>query len=147
MIPRWVEKYQQIPFVNKGRNFKGADCLGLIALVLQAEMRITIPDYGFIDAGDGQRIARAIAAAKLADRDWRPFSLRDARAFDVVPMTSANGDGSADHLGIMVSPHHVLHTEIGSGPHVEDIDSYGIKYRLEPRGAPTVYRFRELWTS
>jgi cell wall-associated NlpC family hydrolase len=144
MIPRWVEQYLHVPFVDRGRAMRGADCLGLVAIVLEREAHVSIPDYGFIGCDDHQRIAMAIAKAKQADDQWRPWPIREARVFDVVPMTT--DDREPDHLGVMVSPFHVLHTERGSGPSVNDISGYAVKYRLEPNGAPTVWRFRGLWT-
>ena len=142
MIPRWVERYMQIPFVDLGRSPRGCDCLGLVRLVFAMETKIAFPDYGFVSSSDRKAIAKAIAAAKAADDLWSPVPIREAKPFDVVTMTSADSRGEADHLGVMVSGTRVLHTEEASGPVCEDISSYSIRYRLEPRGAPVVHRFK-----
>lgn len=130
MIPRWVEKFQLIPFVDKGRTMKGCDCLGLVALVLKEQAGISIPDYGFISHCDRKRIVEAIAKAKRAPFEWEALPLQDCQPFDVVTMRSADGV-EAEHIGVMVSKTHVLHTELASGPTCEDVHSPLIANRIE----------------
>lgn len=39
-----IEKYIGIPFIDKGRDFKGCDCYGLAKLYFKNELDIDIPD-------------------------------------------------------------------------------------------------------
>lgn len=39
------EKYLRIPFKNKGRDFKGVDCFGMVSLILSEEYGIKLDRY------------------------------------------------------------------------------------------------------
>lgn len=143
--PRWVESYLTIPYLCGGRNESGADCFGIVRMVLVNEACIYVPDYGDVDAGRRSTISIAFRDGMVADV-WRPVDIEDAQAFDVVPMSGMvkRQDGTVElgdvHIGIMVSSTHVLHTEEESGPACEPLRDRAIARRLIPKLCPELRR-------
>jgi cell wall-associated NlpC family hydrolase len=115
---RWVDKYVRIPFVQRGFDFAGCHCWGLVWLVYRNERRITLPKYDTINAAQ----IRAMLKAKdkeIASGSWVPVE-KPLREFDVVIMAGLDKDengkvvGTVErHVGIMASPYHILHIEEG----------------------------------
>lgn len=149
-IPRWVEAFLAVPFVDRGRSMAGCDCFGLVRLVMARRAGLLLNDYGFVAARDRTTINAEMVKAKADHALWRPVPLAQARPLDLVPMTSTvvRQDGATDladcHIGIMVTARHVLHTEIASGPVCLDVGHPSIVHRLHPPDAPPVYRHRDL---
>ena len=50
VIMHWTARYINIPYINKGREFSGADCWGLVRLVYKNELGIDLPTYGEVSA-------------------------------------------------------------------------------------------------
>jgi hypothetical protein len=145
-IPRWVEEFLTIPFVNKGKSADGCDCFGLVRFVLMVKLGIVTTDYSFITCTDYVSINDAIRAAERDSETWRSFDLGKAQTFDVVPMTEVyRGDVVEAHVGIMVTNRYLLHTEKMSGPACLDIGNASIAHRFHPQNAPLVWRHRKLW--
>lgn len=120
-IPAWVEPYLTIPYVRGGRGFNGADCYGLVRLVLGLEAGIWTPAYDWINPKD-VAARRAAREAESTPDIWIPVFTEFAECFDVVPMTR-------EHIGIMVSNHYVLHSESPhAGPCCETLTT--LKNRL-----------------
>lgn len=133
--PRFVERYLEVPYRRRGRSMAGADCFGLVWLILKDECGIVMPDYTWVDPKDRLAFAAEIRANSV-DWIWAPVAASEARAFDVVPMSGPGGE----HVGIMVSPVHMLHTQAESGPACEPLSEPGIRLRLVPQGAPILRR-------
>lgn len=111
--PRWVEQYQSIPFVSHGATREGCNCWGLIALVLEERCGIVLDRYSSISAEDVLSAERAMRRGR-DDRDtWRMVDRQDVRPFDVVVMRDL-GRKVERHVGVMVTPVHVLHIEAGT---------------------------------
>ena len=138
--PRWVEPYLATPFIDRGRTFRGFDCFGLVRLVLLEEARILLNQYGFVPANAQKQASDAIQRASKQLELWKPFVLVEAQSLDVVPMFDRSGVFES-HVGIMVSPTHVLHTEKTTGPVCLPLTNHDIVNRLVQ---PLVYRHREL---
>lgn len=120
MLPGWCGAYVGLPYRHGGRGPDAYDCWGLVALVLRRQFGITVPDYAEdtpAEATDRAAMARAVEAHSGAP--WvriahRP-SLRDPLIWqtleqpgDVVLMRRLRWPC---HVGIVVAPDSMLHTE------------------------------------
>lgn len=137
--PRFVERYLEIPYRRRGRCERGADCFGLVWLVLKQECGLVLPDYSWVDPKDRQAFRDAVRTESI-DTIWAPIAVWAARAFDVVQMSGPDGE----HVGIMVSPVHMLHTEAASGPACQPLTDPILRHRLVPQAAPIVRRHHTL---
>lgn len=137
--PRVIEKYMSIPFLNGGRDEKGADCWGLVYLVYLRELGITLPTYGAISATELLAIQRQVETDKTHET-WELIEGGEEKPFDIVVMTGTlrpqGGGGLRSalvHMGLVTRPRYVLHTEEGVG--VQHIPFKGV-------GAPAAIKAR-----
>lgn len=107
MIPAWVNDFVGIPFVNKGRDRSGADCWGLVVLVLHDVFGISTPDMS--DAYEQCDNVPDTAPFLALANDWRTVEREDAQPGDVIVITTG---GQPRHIGLVVAPGWFLH----SGP-------------------------------
>lgn len=130
--PAWVEPYLLIPYRDGGRDHAGADCWGLVRLVLAECAGVQVESYGEISATEMVAIARN-ARRVTAAGPWRP--VETPREFDVLLMAGRfeTQDGTprraAVHIGVMISATHILHTESECGPAVAALDDAGVRFR------------------
>jgi cell wall-associated NlpC family hydrolase len=115
--PLWAAKYQAIPFAERGGDFSGCNCYGLIRLIFARELGITLPAHSVIAATDALRVARAVRSAARSPV-WQPVELPQAKDFDVVLLASLNRARGRlhryrGHVGVMAGPRHLLHVEQG----------------------------------
>lgn len=107
---RWTHKYVGLPFKDKGRDFTGVDCWGLVRLIYKEELKIELPTYGEISATDLSAVA-AMVGGNYDVEPWQDVRYEDARPFDVVVMRFY-GQKRIGHVGIVVDAGRtLLHTE------------------------------------
>lgn len=126
MIPDWVASYMQIPFVEKGRGPLGCDCYGLVRLVLAERYRLVLPELlaGYASTCDRAEIADLIDL----QRPLLGFDpVEQPQPGDVVHIRQLS---QGCHLGIMVTPQLVLHTEAPAGPRCERIAAPTLRPRI-----------------
>lgn len=110
-----IRGYVGIPYVDKGRDRTGCDCWGLVRLV-HTDHGVEVPTYGEISADELLRVSRAVKSQTDDDQTWINVTNQPRRAFDCVVMRHTFRPGeTAGHIGIMVSPTVMLHTEKGVG--------------------------------
>ena len=97
-MSQWWAKYVGTPYAE-------AHCWELVRRVYAAERGVDLPSYGEIDAAKLVDVARAMAGAQAAEI-WTP--VRHGEAFDVALL---RGRAQVWHVGVMVGPRHMLHTE------------------------------------
>lgn len=110
---RWAEKYLTIPFVDRGFDFKGCHCWGLVRLVYEQERKITLPKFDTITAADIKATNQAIKLAIITG-PW--YSVKTPEPFDVEIMLGWDEGvrGRIErHIGVYASPKHLLHIEKG----------------------------------
>lgn len=110
----WSNDFIGIPYAPLGRDRSGADCWGLVLMVLAAQGR-PVPDYG-TDYADRAAMARLIGAAK-ASPTWiatdRPAPL------DLVVFRRAGLDS---HIGIIADRCRMLHVDRARPSRLERFD-------------------------
>jgi cell wall-associated NlpC family hydrolase len=133
-MTRWLEKYQQIPFLDEGRTFEGCDCWGLVRLVIAEETGVTLPEFDGIGALDGARIADTVHREAMSGL-WSCVQRRDVRKFDVVvmrgPATIAGKiRPEPTHIGLVVAPRTLFHIEPGRQAMCIGFDSFAVAPRI-----------------
>lgn len=86
----WAAKYVGIPYKIGGDALSGADCWGLVRLVLRVERSVEMPELSIGQAGNDAALRRCFVG-------WRAADLRKLCPFDIVTMRSAFGH----HVGIV----------------------------------------------
>ena len=128
----WTDRYIRIPWAEMGRSEIGADCWGLVRMVLMNEAGIEVPAYadvGWRDRGDRQKLADYISEESKLWQDVTPYrngriNLRGGRKYDLVVMLAR---GFPIHIGILTEPGRLLHVERSGDSSIERLDS--IKFR------------------
>ncbi|MCM0018435.1 MAG: NlpC/P60 family protein [Tagaea sp.] len=117
-IPAWVADYQAIPFVESGRTRAGADCYGLVLLVLREQFGVDIPADPVgawrLNAGRAERVALAARVAR-ARESWQELRRDEAGPGAVLLLRHW---GRPLHVGLVLNDRAFLHSEPGAGPHV-----------------------------
>lgn len=111
-------EYIGIPFAEKGRSQKGADCWGLVKLVYSRQMGINdLPDF----AEQYQHTRDKVNIPLLVDEEkqhWQPVA--SPQEGDVVVFNLA---GIPIHVGVMIDPGRFLHVVRGTNACIEKISS------------------------
>ena len=94
----WWGQYIGLPYAD-------AHCWELVRRVYADRAGVALPSYGEIDARQLVAVARAIETGAAGDR-WIPAT--HPQELDVALM---RGRSRVWHVGVMVGPRHVLHTE------------------------------------
>ncbi|MGD9726060.1 MAG: NlpC/P60 family protein [Nitrospira sp.] len=135
-VPHWSEPFWRVPFKDKGRDMKGADCYGWIRLIFERyQSHISLPPHDVIDPHDGPRVTEEIARHKNSQL-WSPVSAADVRPFDLVIMRSfyRSQDGkmhtAEGHLGVMVDSQRVMHMEEDVGVLLGHLHEEATKSRI-----------------
>lgn len=120
VVTHWAAKYIGIPFADLGFDETGCHCWGLVCLVYQRELGITLPRY---DLWTAKQLLEAARAFKR-DHDLPPWNAVGARKdFDVVLM---NARGVMRHAGVAVGPDRVLHVRQGIRTTCVPQDNYSV---------------------
>jgi cell wall-associated NlpC family hydrolase len=109
-----VLPYLRVPYVSKGRAMDGADCWGMVRLVLARELGQIVPSYtdAYIDSED-ETVASAIDLFSIS---WSRIEPGAERVGDVLVI---NVLGEPYHCGVIVAPDRFLHTLRKRGPGCE----------------------------
>lgn len=116
-LPAWAADYVGIPYKPGGKDRSGVDCWSLFAMVQREVFGVDVSDY------DGplyttRRDAAAVgAAARAFAQRFVTIEAGDERTGDAVLLRIL---GVPMHIGVVVAPGHMLHTEEGCDAVVED---------------------------
>lgn len=94
MLPSWAVRYVGVPFVDGGADISGADCYGLVSLVLEEQTGTPLP----------MTVEEARASG------WRLISIEDVAAGDVLLFEHPGG---LTHVALMVTSGSYLETRPG----------------------------------
>lgn len=114
---RWAEKYLHIPFKDRGDNFDGCDCWGLVCLIFRERRNIELPLYE--DIGKGQSPEKLKQILREADGpNWAMIDPSCEDVYDVVLMKAIyQVDGKSRvgeiHIGLVIDNGAMIHIERG----------------------------------
>ena len=106
-----LAQYLGIPFRDHGRDRDGCDCWGLVRLVYQEQLGVTMPDLGdaYSDAYARGEVDRLVA--RSARQDWTvDVTNLPRRELDVLVFLRA---GVEAHVGLYAAPGVMLHVTDG----------------------------------
>lgn len=134
IIPIWVADYIGLEFADNGRGPDKFDCWGLLRKLYADRYGIEIPDFSdrYTNTGDAQGIA------KIYDEhhsQWHKLGPGEEKEGDVIMLRLGT---LPRHVGMVVAPGIMLHTEDGKDSVVERYDSQVWKNRTIG-----IYRHRE----
>ncbi len=127
MIYTWVKKYIGIPFASNGRTLSGADCYGLVRLVLKNEYGIELPELSD-DYSDALNIKQTekLFTENLPVLTAEKISVPEEKA--VVIITE---HGAPAHIGIYAGDGFILHTGIKTGSVCQRESHPALRGRIE----------------
>ncbi len=121
----WTNDYIRIPFILRGRTHEGADCWGIVRLVLEEQFGIKVPSYDELDYENIEEDHE-----RWAILDDIMLKVRDNKNngwLQIIPGTEKPGDvllirqsGRYVHVGVVVVRDIMLHSEEGVGCVVEN---------------------------
>lgn len=123
-LPGWASRYIGVPYRNRGSDFDGCDCQGLVDLVWREERGWPPLDY----AGSGwpslagsmhdmhARLQMMKAHAQACAARYAGLTPGEERELDVVVLRV---HGVPCHVGVVLTPGQMLHIEKGTDCVVE----------------------------
>lgn len=131
--PEFASDYVGLQFKDQGRVSPAVDCWGLVRLVLKERRNIDLPLYP-ISEHDRWKVKAQIAACQQSG-EWIRVLRGTERAFDVAEVTIPVKWGDKwifvpGHVGILVAPGWLLHTERQTGSRLSAVDSEPMKNRI-----------------
>lgn len=97
-------KYLQIPYQHMGRDWRGADCFGLLRLFYHEELGVDLPDYDKPYAEDWWQDERLILDL------YKAFQFKKVKSFEVGNVVVFNNTSdNPGHIGIILDDTHFLH--------------------------------------
>jgi cell wall-associated NlpC family hydrolase len=112
-----LDHYMFVPYLDKGRTMSGADCWGLVRLVLGREFGIQgLPEFGRVGRKQQAEMTTGYTQTRPLFEPSMPVASAVAAAFD--------RDGNFVHCGVVVrsgSCLHVLHSTADCGVILERV--------------------------
>lgn len=115
-LPAWISEYVGIPFVNGGRDRSGADCYGLVSMILEDQTGAPLPQ-----TPDEARV-----------EGWYNIPINQIQSGDVVLFKHPN---DLTHVALMITSDHYIDTRPGT--------TSSIRRKVNFSGKATVWRRNE----
>ena len=125
-----IKDFIGIPFIDKGRDYKGADCYGLCLIYFRDVLNINIPDV--IASPNQVRMAYLEYLSNI--RDFWIEHKEPKENTIVAMMTDPDNPKLVTHFGIILKIDgklKILHTFRDTASHIVDIDNPIYKNRIK----------------
>lgn len=119
-----IEKYSRIPWKDRGRDFRGCDCYGLVRLILREELGKEIPDFFYPTASDSKN-------ADLIDLNKKTIEAQEVRVPQEGDIVLMKKNGIPNHMGVYISGGFVLHSDKRMGVCCERVGTWNLRGRIE----------------
>lgn len=116
-------KYIGIEYKDMGRDHSGLDCWGLVRLIMQEQLHITLPSYDY-DNNDPESLDILISTNRR--NEW--VAVDEPEHGDVVVLRQL---GAASHIGFMVDSRMFIHASVSSGVVAADVKDRNWSRRIE----------------
>ena len=128
-LTEFIARAILVPFVNKGRDWHGWDCWGMLRLFHDRVLRIDLPDYSesYTDAGHSAESRERLATLfQTGLTSWRAVS--EPEPGDGVLL---NIGGRPIHVGLAIGEGRMLHTSRRINTVIERLDAPMWARRIE----------------
>lgn len=118
----FIKKIMLTPYVDKGRDYDGIDCYGMLYLAYKDVLGVALPTYvdEYDDTGKTAASREALSALITGHtHEWEPVDGR-YRPMDVALFTLG---GQPIHIGVMIGKDKFIHCEEKIGVIVERLSS------------------------
>lgn len=117
LLSDFINRAITVPFMDRGRDFDGWDCWGLVLNAYWHVYGINLPDQltEYSNTRQIRKISRLLQAG-AASEQWVQVPESDAEAMDVVFMALR---GLPCHVGLVITKGCMLHTEVDRGCVIE----------------------------
>jgi cell wall-associated NlpC family hydrolase len=110
-----------IPFQNKGDDYDGCDCFGLVRLFYKDKLNELVPNPSYQNARDSKQIHSEYL--EQISSNWREVD--ELQKYDVVAMAhDARHPHIIQHCGVYLGNGEMLHTLGKIGSHIVGINEY-----------------------
>lgn len=118
----WPLRYLAVPFRERGRDFDGADCWGLVLLILAQERGVIVPEPAQLYASTQLRAASELRAffAEAAHR-WRRLPAPEPWSVLLFGV-EVSGRTTPAHVGLSLGGRSFIHTQDGYGVQMSSLD-------------------------
>jgi len=123
-IRDFIARAKKAPFLDKGRDWSGWDCGGLVLLAYRECYGIELPDLEQASALDA---ARAEQVFNFFRRAWVEISLGKERPGDVAQFRRGRWES---HVGLVIARGYLLHVEPGLNTCTEPFSRGQLRQRL-----------------
>lgn len=122
----WHNQFIKIPFADRGRTIKGADCWGLSRIIYDAMLGIDLPILDDYESTlDKEAIDKIIRKEMI---DWQNVPKGEEIPYDIAVF---NMLGQPMHIGVVVRSGYMIHCQRGAGTTFESYDSHRWRNRIE----------------
>ncbi|GAG12138.1 unnamed protein product [marine sediment metagenome] len=113
-------KYIDIPHLYKGSDFSGADCYGLIKLIIKEEKTITLPDFWYTEMWykeNKNHIINNMSKVKII-KVSPPYQAFDGLLFYDQRRKLVN------HIGLLIEENKFIHTYRKNSSKIDRLEGY-----------------------
>lgn len=122
-VPGWCARFIGVPYREDGHGFDGANCAGLVHLVLKHRAGVEIDPHADVSAADIERASTLLEMAAISDL-WLPVAGKP-RPLDVALLR-----GTPLHTGIIVAEDLLLHVWRAPASMVMNVNNPRIRHRI-----------------
>lgn len=106
----WYNNYIRIPFLDKGRTEKGADCWGLARIIYKNRLNIELPSFlAYENTRDSNSINNLY---RNHYKNWESVEKGNEKEYDIIVFRMM---GVPCHIGIVIGDGYMIHCLEGSG--------------------------------
>jgi cell wall-associated NlpC family hydrolase len=112
------ERYIGIPFVDGGRDFNGADCIGVADLFYRTELNQKLPEFKIA----AKNVLRANKRFREEERSGLWEKLEKPEPYCLIAMTTDEDCPTlVNHWGVYIGNNKFLHTFEGTASVIQDV--------------------------
>jgi len=100
-----INRYIGIPYKDRGRDVSGADCWGLVRMIYQDELQITLPSYDgdYLSSEEAEEIGRLVNRERGS---WREIPRGEEQEGDIIVLRLMR---CPMHVGVIYKPGMMIH--------------------------------------
>jgi cell wall-associated NlpC family hydrolase len=130
-----LSKYIGVPYKDKGRTFKGADCYGILMLRFKEKHNIDLPEISATGKTPRKSFVEYLHQISKYWTEEKEFK----EDYVIAMCSNENHPKMVTHFGIMIDNKTLLHTYEGVQSHIININHPSIKNQIKG-----IYKWHDL---